>query len=67
MSIKLASLNVRGLKDSDKLSVCCVILSFEVDVTEIQETHFVCDVGACMLSSDFVVYSAYGNKLVFPC
>lgn len=28
------------------------------------ETHFVCDVEACVLSSDFVFYSSYGDDLV---
>lgn len=38
-------------------------MSFGIDVAVIQKTHFVCDIDAHVLSSDFVVYSAYGDQL----
>lgn len=41
-------------------------MSFDVDVAAILERHFVCDVVARVLSSDFIVYSAYGNQLARP-
>lgn len=34
-----------------------------MDVDAIQETQFVCNVDARVLSDDFVVYLAYGNRL----
>lgn len=60
MSIKLASLNVRGFRDRGLLRD---LLSFDVDVAAIQEAHFVCDFDARVLSRDFVVYSAHGGQL----
>lgn len=64
MSIKIASLNVNGLKDQGKATrLLCDLLLFSVDVTAIEETHFVCRVDAHVLPSDFVVYSAYGDRL----
>lgn len=64
MTIKLASLNVRGLRDRSKaVGLLCDLLSFGVDVAVIQETNFVCDVDAHVLSSNFVVYSAYRDQL----
>lgn len=38
-------------------------MSIGVDVTTIQETHFVCDINAHVLSSNFVIYSAYMDQL----
>lgn len=51
MAIKFASLNPRGLRDRGK-ATCMLgdLLSFEVDVTAIQLTQFVCDVDAPVLS-----------------
>ena len=63
MSIKLASLNARGLRDLGKTArLLRDLLSFGVDVATIQETHFVCEADSRVLSNDFVVYSAYGNR-----
>lgn len=39
------------------------LVSFRVDVAMIQETDFA-DVGACVLSRNFVFYLAYGVQLV---
>lgn len=33
-----------------------------MDVATIQETHFACNIDSCVLSDNFVVYSAYGNQ-----
>lgn len=62
--MKLASLNARGSRDQGKAAcLLCDLLSFGVDVAMIQETHFVCNIDACVFSSDFVINSAYGNQL----
>lgn len=64
MSMKLASLNVRLLSDQGKAaSLYHDLVSFRVDVTMIQETDFVYNVGACVLSRNFVFYLAYGVQL----
>lgn len=53
MSINVASLNVMSLRDQVKAAhLLC----------DLQEIHFVCDVDACMLSSDFV-FSAYREQV----
>ena len=55
MTLKLAILNVRGLRDSSK---CMCLLgelkTLGVDVAAVQETHFTC--------GDFNVFSAYGSR-----
>ena len=63
MALNLATLNVRGLRDSSK----CVCLLGElkilsVDVTAVQETHFTCDADSRVLEGDFNVFSAYGSR-----
>lgn len=63
MSIMLACLNARGLRDWDKAArLFRDLLSFGVDVTTIEETQFVCETDACVLSSEFVVHSGYGDQ-----
>ena len=62
MAINLASLNVRGLRDSSK----CARLLGElkklcVDAAGVQETHFTCDADCRVLENDFNVFSAYGS------
>lgn len=55
MSIKLAILNMMGLRDRGKaLRLHRTLLSFGVGVPAIQETQFLCD---------FDVYPAYGDQL----
>lgn len=67
MFIKLACLNARGLKDQNKATrLLCDLLSFGVDVVAIEETHFVCDVDACVLSSNFVVVSPLVHQHSLP-
>lgn len=47
MSINLASVNARGLRDKGKAShLICYLLSLSVDVVAIQKTHFVCNIDA---------------------
>lgn len=54
---------MRGLRDQSKVAcLFCDLLSFGVDVAVIQEKS-VCSVDAWVLSSDFLVYSAYGDQL----
>lgn len=63
MSIKLANLNVRSLRDRRKVAhMLRDLLSFGVDLAAIQWTHFVCDVDASVLPNDFVVYSVYWDR-----
>lgn len=63
MSIKLTSLNVRGMREQSKAArLLRDLLSFGVDVAANQETHFVSDIHAIVLSNDFLVYSAYWNR-----
>ena len=64
MALNVASLNVRGLRDSSK----CARLFGElknlcVDVSAVQETHFTCDADCRVLESDFNVFSAYGSHV----
>ena len=61
MALNLATLNVRGLKDSSK---CVRLLSklknLCVNVAEVQETHFICLADCRVLENDFNVFSAFG-------
>lgn len=58
-------MNSRGLSDrSNAVLLLPDLLSFDVNVAAVQVTHFFCDVGARVLSRNFIVYSAYGDSLV---
>ena len=64
MALNVASLNVRGLRDSSK----CARLLGElkklcIDVAAVQETHFTCDADCRLLENDFNVFSAYGSRV----
>ena len=63
MALNVASLNVRGLRDSSK---CARLLgelkNIRVDVAAVQETHFTCDADCRVLVNDFNVFSAYGSR-----
>ena len=63
MALNLASLNVRGQRDSSK---CTRLLAepknLGVDVAAVQETHFTCGADCRVLESDFNVFSAYGRS-----
>ena len=61
MSLNLATLNARGLRDPSK---CVRLLSelsnLSVDVTTV--THFICAADCRVLENDFAVFSAYGSR-----
>ena len=64
MALNLASLNVRGLRDSSK---CACLLgelkNFWADLAAVQETHFTCDADCRVQENDFNVFSAYGSHV----
>ena len=63
MALFLASLNARGLRDrSHAVRVLRDLLHLKADVITLQETHFVCQADERVLTDDFVVYSAYGDR-----
>ena len=63
MTLNLATLNVRGLRDSSKYARLLGELKYlGVDVAEVQETHFTCGADCRTLESDFNVFSAYGSR-----
>ena len=62
MTLNLASLNVRGLRDSSKCARLLAELRHPcVDVAAVQETHFTCGADCRVLESDFNVFSAYSS------
>lgn len=62
MSIKLAWLNARGLRDrANPARLLRYLLSFGGDVAVIEVMHFR-EADASVLSSDFVIYSSYGEQ-----
>ena len=63
MALNLASLNVRGLRDSSKCTrFLAELKNLGVDVAAVQETHFTCGADCGVLESDFNVFSAYGSR-----
>ena len=62
MTLNVASLNVRGLKDPSEC-VCLLgeLSNFFVNVTTVQETHFTCVADCRVLEDEFVVFSAFGS------
>ena len=63
MALNLASLNVRGLRDSSKCT--CLLAELKnlgVDVAAMKETHFTCGADCRVLESDFNVFSAYRSR-----
>ena len=50
MALNLATLNMRGLRDSS------------VNVVAVQETHFICAADCRILENDFNVFSSYGSR-----
>lgn len=61
---ELASFNSRGFRDRSKAAnLFYNRMTFGVEVVSIQQTHFVYDADVRMLSSNFAVYSAYGDQL----
>ena len=63
MTLNLASLNVKGLRDSSKCTrLLSELRSIGEDVAAVQETHFNCSADCRVLESDFNVFSAYGSR-----
>ena len=63
MTLNIASLNVRGLRDRSKCARLLGELSnIWVNVAAVQETHFTCAADCRVLESDFVVFSAFGSS-----
>ena len=59
MARNLATLNVRGLRDSSK---CTRLLGELKTLAAVQETHFPCGADCRVLESGFNVFSAYGSR-----
>ena len=63
MALNLATLNVRGLRDSSKCThLLGELKNLGVDVAAVQETHFTCGADCRVLESDFNVFSAYSSR-----
>ena len=63
MALNLATLNVRGLRDSSKCARLLGELSnLRENVAAVQETYFLCDADSRVLGNDFNVFSAYGSR-----
>ena len=63
MALNIATLNVRGLRDSSKCArLITELKNLSVDVTAVQETHFICAADCLMLENDFNVFSPYGSR-----
>ena len=64
MALNLATLNVRGLRDSSK---CARLLdelkTLGVDIAAVQETHCTFGADSRVLECDFNVFSAYGSRV----
>ena len=61
-ALNLATLNVRGLRDSSKCTRLLGELKYLcVDVAAVQETHFTCGADCHVLESGFNIFSAYGS------
>ena len=58
MTLNLTSFNVRGLRDPSK----CTHSNLCVDVTVVQETHFICADECWVLEDEFVVFSAFDSR-----
>ena len=62
MSLNLATVNARRMRDSKKCAHLLVELSNLGDnVAAVQETHFICAVDCRVLENNLAVFSAYGN------
>ena len=62
MTLNLATLNVKGLRDSSKCARLLGELSnLVVDVAAVQETHFTCGADCPVLESNFKVFSVYDS------
>ena len=63
MTLNLATLNVRGLRDSNKCaSLLAELKNLKMYVSAAQETHFICAVDCRVLENNFNVFSAYRSS-----
>ena len=63
MTLNLATLNVRGLRDSNKCArLLTELKNLRVNIAIVPETHFICAVDCRVLENDFNVFSAYGSR-----
>ena len=62
MSLNLATLNARGLRDPSRCSrLLSELLNQSVNVAAVQETHFICVTDCRLLEADFVILAAYSS------
>ena len=62
MTLKVASLKARGLRDPNKcVRLLGKLLNLSVDINAVQETHFTYTEDCRVLEDDFVVFSAFGS------
>ena len=62
MALNLATLNVRGLRDSSKCArLLGALKNLSVDLATVQETHFISAADCRVMEGDFNVFSAYGS------
>ena len=65
MTLNLATLNVRRLRDSSKCArLLAELKNFKVDIAAVKDTHFICAVDCRVQENDFNVFSAYGVSLL---
>ena len=63
ISLNLATLNARGLRDPSKCAHLIGELSnLCINVAAVQETHFIYAADCRVLENDFGVFSAYGSR-----
>ena len=63
MPLKLATLNVKGLRDPGKcVRLLGELLNLRVNVAAVQETHFTCTANCRVVVDDYIVISAYGSR-----
>ena len=63
MTLNLATLNTRGLRDPNKCAHLVGDLSnLSVNVAAVQETHFTCAADSRVLQNDYVTLSAFGSR-----
>ena len=58
MTLNIASLNVRGLRDSSK----CACMLGELSNLFVNVAHFICAADCWVREDDFVVFSAFGSR-----
>ena len=62
ISLNLATLNARGLRNPSKFARLLGELSnLSVNVNAVKETHYICAADCLVLKNDFAVFSACGR------